>query len=169
MMLGYGGNSSINQMLKDGTIPECFKVIVDGDDPVPVCILGDPAYPLLGYLMKKFCSGGTTPEEEFFSYRLSSARMVVECAFGCLKGRFGILRKDIDTVLKTTLNIIYTCFVPQNFCEMNKEQLLDDVNSTAIHNNNNMHQPTQDYCYSRGTGNYIKGKKHRKIFVKYFE
>ena len=156
-------------MLKDGTIPECFKVIVDGDDPVPVCILGDPAYPLLGYLMKKFCSGGTTPEEEFFSYRLSSARMVVECAFGCLKGRFGILRKDIDTVLKTTLDIIYTCFFPQNFCEMNKEQLLDDVDSTAIHNNNNMHQPTQDYCYSRGTGNYIKGKKHRKIFVKYFE
>ena len=61
------GNSSINQMLRDGTIPECFKVIVDSEDPVPVCILGDPAYPLLGYLMKEFSSGGTTPEEEFFS------------------------------------------------------------------------------------------------------
>ena len=70
------GNSSINQMLKDRTIPERFKVIVDGEDTVPVCILGDPAYPLLGYLMKDFSSGGPTPQEEFFLYRLSSARML---------------------------------------------------------------------------------------------
>ena len=34
------GNSSINQMLKDGTIPICFKAIVDGADPVPLCIYG---------------------------------------------------------------------------------------------------------------------------------
>ena len=60
------GNSSIKQMLKDGTIPEFFKVIVDDEDPVPVCILWDPAYPLLGYLMKEFSSGDTTSEEEFF-------------------------------------------------------------------------------------------------------
>ena len=71
--------------------------------------------------------------------------MVLECAFGRLKGRFGILKKDIDTDLKTTLNIIYACFA-HNFCEINKEQLLDDVVSTAIHNNKNMQPPTQNYC-----------------------
>ena len=123
-----------------------------------MCILWDPAYPLLGYLRKAFSSGGTTPEEEFFSYRLPSVRVVVECAVV-------ILRKDIDTDLKTTLNIIYTCFVLHNFCEMNKVQLLDDVVSTAIHNNKNRQPPTQNYCCSRGTGNDISGKKHRKIFV----
>ena len=117
----------MNQMLNDGRIPECFRVIVDGEDPMPVYILGDPTYPLLGYLMKEFSSGGTTPEEEFFSYCLLSARMVVEFAFGRLKGRFGILRKDIDTDLKTAVNIIYACFVLHNFCEINKEQLLDGV------------------------------------------
>ena len=125
------------------------------------------AYPLLAYLMKELSSEGTASEEEFFSYRLSSERMVVECAFGRLKGRFGILRNDIDTDLKTALNIIYACFVLHNFCEMNKEQLLDGVVSTAIHNNKNIQPPTQNYCYSRGTGNDIKEKKHRKIFVKY--
>ena len=95
--------------------------------------------------MKEFSCGGTAPEEDFFSYRLPSARMVVECAFARLKGWFGILRKDIDTDLKTTLNIIYACFVFHNFCEMNKEQLLDDVVSTAIHNTKNMQPPIQDY------------------------
>ena len=65
--------------------------------------------------------------KNFFSYRLLSARMVVECAFGRFKGRFGNLKKDIGTDLKTALNIIYACFVLHNFCEMKKEQLLDRV------------------------------------------
>ena len=34
-------------MWKDGTILECFKVIVDGEDPVPVWVLGDLPYVLI--------------------------------------------------------------------------------------------------------------------------
>ena len=93
--------------------------------------------------------------------------MVVKCAFDRFKGRFGILKKDIYADLKTTLNIINACFVLQNLCEMKKEQLLDRVVSPAIHNNKNMQSPTQNCCYSRETGNDIKGKKHRKTFMKY--
>ena len=59
-------NSSINNMLRDGTIPSYRKVIVLNEDPVPICILGDPAYPLLPYLMKEYATGGNTPEEQFF-------------------------------------------------------------------------------------------------------
>ena len=51
------GNSRMNEMLLDGTIPQCHNVIVDGEDQVPVCILGDPAYPLPPYLMKQFAKG----------------------------------------------------------------------------------------------------------------
>ena len=53
-------------MLKDGTIPDWFNVIFDVENPLLVCVLGDPVYPLLGYLMKEFSSGGIAPEEEFF-------------------------------------------------------------------------------------------------------
>ncbi len=87
------GNSTINHMLRDGTIPICPRIIVDGENPVPICLLGDPAYPLLPYLMKEFAKGGNTDKEQFFGYRLSAARMVVECAFRRLKARFGILRR----------------------------------------------------------------------------
>ena len=59
--------------------------------------------------------------------------MVAECAFGGLKGRFGILRKYIDTDLKTTLNTICAYSALHNFCETNKEQLLIGIVSTAIH------------------------------------
>ena len=47
-------NSSINGMLQKRIIPPCQNVLVGRKDPVPVFLLGDPAYPLLPLLMKYF-------------------------------------------------------------------------------------------------------------------
>ncbi len=110
-------NSQLNLMLSDGTIPCCKRKIVPSEEAVPICILGDPAYPLLPFLMKEFAKGGSTDLDQFFGYRLSSARMVVECAFGRLKARFGILRKPIDMCLPNTVYVIMSCFILHNFCE----------------------------------------------------
>ena len=51
------GNSAFNGMFRDGTIPKCERIIVEGEPAVLVCILGDPAYPLLPFLMKEFSKG----------------------------------------------------------------------------------------------------------------
>ena len=45
------------QSLRNGAIPQCRKVINDGQPEIPICIFGDPAYPLLPYLMKEFANG----------------------------------------------------------------------------------------------------------------
>ena len=56
---------------------------------VPLVILGDPAYPSLPWLMKPFQdTGNLTAAERTFDYRQSRARMVVENAFGRLKGQY---------------------------------------------------------------------------------
>ena len=81
-------NSGLNEKLRSGAIPKCLKHVVSDEDPIPVVILDDPAYPLLPYLMKEYANGGSTAQEQYFGYKLCSARNVIECAFRRLKARF---------------------------------------------------------------------------------
>ena len=112
------GNSSLNQQFRDGTIPKCEKEIVKGELPVPISILGDPTYPLLPFLMKEFSKGGKDNSERFFDQRLSSARMIIECAFGRMKARFGCLRRGMDINLNDLPAVIHACFILHNYCEL---------------------------------------------------
>ncbi len=46
---------------------------------VPLLVLGDPAYPLLPWLLKAFIDHGSlTAEQKLFNYSLSKARVIVE-------------------------------------------------------------------------------------------
>ena len=104
-------NSSLNLLLRDKIIHPSSKVIVENEPSVHICLLGDPAYPLLPFIMKEFANGVRTPEEQFFGYRLSSTRMVIEFAFGCLKARFGCLRKDMNINIDHLPYVIHSWFV----------------------------------------------------------
>ena len=55
--------SSLNEAVQNGVIPKCEKIIFRSEDTVPICILGDPAYPPLPFLMKEYANGGKTPDE----------------------------------------------------------------------------------------------------------
>ena len=83
-------------------------MIVSGEPEVPVYKLGNTADPLTPFLMNEEANGGQTLEEErFYGYCLSSARMVTENSFGCLKARFGCLRKMMDLDLKYLPYVIH--------------------------------------------------------------
>ena len=78
-------------------------------------ILGDPAYPGLPWLMKPYPH--TTAHQRHFNYRQSRARMVVENAFGRLKGRWRCLMKRLDVKLDNVANIVASCVVFHYMCE----------------------------------------------------
>ena len=124
-------NSSLNHALCDNIIPSCSRKLLEDEEPIGVFLLGDPAYPLL-LVMKEYSSGGSTRLEQYFGLQLCRSRMVIECAFGCLKARFGMLKLAMDVNLKDLPYVVYFCFVLHNFCEVNGESVMEEKVETAI-------------------------------------
>ena len=87
-----------------------------GSVEVRFVILGDPAYPLLSWLIKPYAENDhSTAEEKLFNYRQSRAPMVVENAFGRLKGRWRCLLKRLDVNLKNVPAVVASYVVLHNF------------------------------------------------------
>ena len=111
-------NSSLYQKGINGCLFPDMKKNINGVD-VPLVILGDPAYPALPWLMKPFPENEhTTTNQKLFNYRQSRARMVVENSFGRLKGRWRCLLKRLDCDLNNVCDIVASCIVLHNICEM---------------------------------------------------
>lgn len=103
---------------------------------VPYLIVGDPAYPLSRWLMKGFpFTAAITKEQDNFNAYLNKGRVVVEIAFGRLKGRWRRLTKKIDADVIFAPTIIMACCVLHNIVEANNEHFhekwLDIVNDCA--------------------------------------
>uniref|UniRef100_A0A8C8R4N1 DDE Tnp4 domain-containing protein n=1 Tax=Pelusios castaneus TaxID=367368 RepID=A0A8C8R4N1_9SAUR len=92
-----------------------------GDVEMPIVILGDPAYPLMPWLMKPY-TGNLDRSKERFNYRLSHCRMTVECAFGHLKGRWRCLYGRLDLAEDHIPAVIASCCVLHNICESRGEK-----------------------------------------------
>ena len=111
-------NSNFYHRAMAGQLLPDWKRVINGVE-VPLLILGDPAYPLLPWLQKAFPATGTlTEQQRHFNYRQSRARMVVENAFGRLKGRWRCLLKRMDYYkIKHATDVIASCIVLHNVCE----------------------------------------------------
>ena len=157
-------NSSLNNLLKTDHIPPCRRQLREDYDPVPVFLLGDPAYSLMSYMMKEYTNGGSTPKEHCLGYRLCSARNVIACAFGRLKARFGGLRRTMDINMDDLPYVIYACFILHNFYVMNHETMCEDVISSAIYYDRDFQPQQQTATRGQGT-NDAEGKKIRRILT----
>ncbi|KAK7878183.1 hypothetical protein WMY93_031180 [Mugilogobius chulae] len=86
-------------------------------------IIGDPAYPLLDWLIKGYTRAQMhTAEQMSFNVHLSAARTCVEMAFGRLKARWRILLKRTDLHFTFCPHLVVTCCALHNFCERQRDQ-----------------------------------------------
>ena len=68
----------------------------------------------------------TTAEQQNFNYHQSRARMVVENAFGRLKGRWRCLLKRLDMQVDNAATAAGACIVLHNICELFGDYCLED-------------------------------------------
>ena len=152
--------SHLNQKLQKKFFPYCGKQIVEGETNVPICILGDPAYLLLPFLMKEYPKGEKDEREQYYGYRLSSVRMVIENAFGRLKGRFSCLRRSMDVNFKELLYLIMSIFILHIFCEINNEMLPNTRLQDVIHEDN-----TKSMKYKMSVSLKLKKQDQYTLFI----
>ena len=119
-------NSSLYKKEQDDVLLPNWKKTFHGTD-VPLVILGDPAYPLLSWLMNAYPNNGRlSQQQKVFNYRLSKARVVVEHAYGQLKGRWRCLLKRLDISVADVPNVVAACCVLHNVCEIHGDGFNDE-------------------------------------------
>ena len=90
-----------------------------------LCLFGDNAYIQAPYMCTpwKLVSGG--PKDSFNFYH-SQLRINIECSFGCLVHRWGILHRAIPmgiSISRTTRLVLSLCKL-HNFCISSKEHII---------------------------------------------
>ena len=129
-------NSSLYKKGQEGILLPNWTETIQGKE-VPLVLLGDPAYPLLTWLMKPYSDNGhLTRDQKRFNYRLSKGRVVVEHAYGRLKGRWRCLLKRLDISVEFVPDLVATCCILHNICEIHGEtfnnELLDGIDDTLV-------------------------------------
>uniref|UniRef100_A0A8C3HMN3 DDE Tnp4 domain-containing protein n=1 Tax=Chrysemys picta bellii TaxID=8478 RepID=A0A8C3HMN3_CHRPI len=124
-------NTNLFKQLQQGIYFPDQKITI-GDFEMPTAVLGDPAYPLMPWLIKPY-TGSLDSSQELFNYRLSKCRMVVECAFGRLKGRWRTLLTHSDLSQTNIPIVIAACCVLHNLCESKGETFMAGWEAEANH------------------------------------
>ena len=128
-------SSIITRKFREGSLP--------GYRDVSNYPITDPAYRLTPFCIKEYHSCSNN-QLVFFNNMLRSARNTIECEFGKLKARWGLLRKTIDIQIESVHKLIYSCFVLQNFCERNSRCGIDEEEvqaQTLLHSNDDKTTP----------------------------
>ncbi|KAM7167296.1 uncharacterized protein RBU57_005846 [Macrochelys suwanniensis] len=124
-------NTGLFRKLQSGTFFPDRKITV-GEIEMPTVTLGDPAYPLMPWLMKPY-TGSLDTSKEQFNYRLSRCRMTVECAFGRLKGCWRPLYGKLDLAEHSIPAVISACCTLHNICEGKGEMFTQAWTSEVQH------------------------------------
>ena len=91
--------------------------------------------------------------------------MVIECAFGRLKARFGCLRRNMDIRLEELPVVIHSCFILHNFCE-SKNEPINQHRVAVARKHDTEFQPSLDKNHVLNN-NESGGKKIRNISHNY--
>ncbi|XP_066585450.1 putative nuclease HARBI1 [Prorops nasuta] len=124
----YCGEAGSVHDMRVFRLSNIIDMLNDTNFPCNSHILGDAAYEIQKYVMVPFKDNGHLSQDQIkFNTILSSSRMIIERAFGLLKGRF---RSILDKLPMTKTNqiprYIITCCILHNICIL-RNDMLDNI------------------------------------------
>ena len=108
-------STSLYSKLMENGIASTFTKLIERVK-VPFMIIADSAFPHLSWIQKPYTNAVLSEKQCYFNYRLSRARMVVECAYGMLKSRWRVLHRRCDSNNETMKVKTLACIVLHNIC-----------------------------------------------------
>nr|XP_047142406.1 uncharacterized protein LOC101236526 [Hydra vulgaris] len=132
-----------------------------GDSLVPLCLIGDSAFPLTRHLLKPYSENLELSEiQKTFNKILCRARRV-ENAFGCVKARFRVICKRMECDINFATRIVNACVTLHNICEYYDDIII--IEWLMHHRDDSLAQPNTVST----TGNNGPGKNVRDSITKY--
>lgn len=117
---GYAGSCHDARVLRNSDLWNYGLEVCNGNH-----IIADGAYPLRRWLMTPYRDNGhLSQEQKHFNYLLSANRVVIERAFGLLKGRFRRLHHLDVLSIQTAVKIMCTCIL-HNICLIQNKDIDD--------------------------------------------
>jgi len=116
--------------------------------PGDTFIIGDSAYASLSWLVPSFRDNGhLTPQQKDFTFLHSSTRIVVERAFGYLKGRFRRIKyfNEYRQMLFITNTIVCACILHNYYIDENDAYNFPKYCDNAVNANNNEQNENIDW------------------------
>ncbi|XP_033730552.1 putative nuclease HARBI1 [Pecten maximus] len=118
---GYPGSCHDARVLRNSDLWENGLLLCNGNHTI-----ADGAYPLRRWLLTPFRDNGhLTYQQKNFNYMLSANRVVIERAFGLLKGRFRRLNYLDTQSIKTAVEVIMVSCVLHNICLIHNDEYDD--------------------------------------------
>ena len=93
--------------------------------------------------MRPYTNAKLTAKEQYFNYRISRARMVTECAYGQLKGRWRILMRKCESLPEEVKMITLACMVLHNICIAKGDVLPRTLDVTIDPNTNQKRESSE--------------------------
>ena len=125
------------------------RLIRKGGIPLKYYFVGDDAYSAAAHMCVPYSGHHEyrSPEDNYNFYQ-SSTRIVIECAFGMLVRRWGILWRKIEGRLKRVSKIVMTCMLLHNLIlDFEDEDFAEGESSiptVAPHHTNSSNATTAD-------------------------
>lgn len=155
---GEAGSMHDARLLKKSSVYEKGFSGMMGND----FLLGDSAYPCLNWLISPFKDNGNlTENQKIFNYRHSSTRIVIENAFGLLKGRFRRLKFFENENILVIVKCVIAATVLHNICIDFDDEVEADVSDEFSEN-------FDEQLVTSVSGIQYNQSKRQEIFEKMF-